>query len=113
MQLVVTCNISCVVSVCQTQGDVNATCAGANQADRCVCTAANHYYLTPSSGCMFLPPPIDCKVYSLGMDEDFEQQVTECFGQKVTMQCIQAVYILKLIILVLRKKIIFVSNVTV
>ncbi len=80
--MVVPCNISCVVSVCQAQGDVNATCVGANQADRCVCTAANHYYLTPSSGCMFLPPPIDCKIYSLGMNEDFEQQVKEMFWSK-------------------------------
>ena len=61
---------------------MNATCDDPiNGYDRCKCTASNNFYLSPSSGCLKLPPPIDCQVYN-SIDEDLDLRVFDIFWNK-------------------------------
>lgn len=50
-------------AICQSQGDVNATCDDPITGyDKCKCTASQNYYLSPTSGCLKLEPLINCIV---------------------------------------------------
>ena len=74
--------IDCVQEICRSQGDINATCNDPeNGFDRCKCTASEKFYLSPSSGCLKLPPPIDCEAYN-AIDEDLDLNVVDILWSK-------------------------------